>query len=249
MAILKMKALGEVERTLDSATVATLRRVQSLGFYVHVAEGRHIICAKSKESGKPIWIEGDDIPSVAPTLCSNDYRGSPSSVAHPSAIPIEPTSKPHQRRADPVDAMGLAVEHAQSHQIPNPFNRGIHYYFIEALKILGSNEAHEFSAVRDQIRRLMSAVVPKGADQTTDWERFAFKPGVALDSNGRIMLQAEQLQRVKDAGRKLLEVGQEVLGSQGVVVDILRDEHGSPLYRLNTDSAHPVNEFRRKRPR
>lgn len=90
----------------------------------------------------------------------------------------------------------------------------------------------------------MSAAETKRADRKTDWERFSYKRDVETDCNGRIVRNAEGLQRVKDDGLKLL---QKVLKSKGVVADILKGQHGSPLYRLNTNSAEPLNEFRRPR--
>jgi hypothetical protein len=41
----------------------------------------------------------------------------------------------------------------------------------------------------------------------------------------------------------LLEVGIKVLGTRGVVIDILRDRDGLRKYRLNTNSDSPIAWF------
>ena len=43
------------------------------------------------------------------------------------------------------------------------------------------------------------------------------------------------------------QVGTKLLGTRGVVIDILRGRNGEKLFRLNTDSAIPRNEFRTRR--
>jgi hypothetical protein len=147
----------------------------------------------------------------------------------------------------PLDLKALLKQFAQSKVFPNPYSRGAYFYFVEALKVLGANKVHKFAAVQDQMRKLMSAPETKRADRKTDWERFSNKREVETDYNGRIMRNAEVLQRVNDYGLKLLQVGQKVLKTKGMVVDIMKGENRSPLYRLNTDSAEPLNEFRRRR--
>ena len=147
----------------------------------------------------------------------------------------------------PLDLKTLSQRFAETKEFPNPYSRGAYFYFIEALKELGADKTHKFVAVRDQMRKLMSAAETKRADRKTDWERFSYKRDVETDCNGRIMRNAEVLQRVNDYGLKLIQVGQKVLKTKGMVVDILKGQHGSPLYRLNTDSAKPLNEFRRQR--
>jgi hypothetical protein len=135
-----------------------------------------------------------------------------------------------------------------SKTIPNPYSPGPYFYFIEALKDLGVDKMHRFIVVRDRMQELMSVSDPRIAGKN-EWERFVLKVGVATDHNGRIIRNAEVLQRVNDYGLKLLLVGRKVLKTSGLVVDILKGEGGSPLYRLNTDSAVPINEFRQTRGR
>lgn len=147
----------------------------------------------------------------------------------------------------PLDLKALSEGFARMKEFPNPYSRGAYFYFIESLKVLGANKVHKFLAVRDQMRKLMSAAETKSRDGKTAWERFSNKRDVATDYNGRIVRNAEVLQRVNDYGLKLLLIGKKVLKTRGVVVDILKGPHGSPLYRLNMNASQPINEFHRHR--
>lgn len=147
----------------------------------------------------------------------------------------------------PLTLKELVEQYRASKTIPNPYSRGAYFFFIEALKELGADKTHKFVTVRDQMRKHMSAAETKSGDGKTAWERFSYKQDVETDCNGRIVGNADVLQRVNDYGLKLLRVGQKVLKSKGMVVDILKAQHDSPLYRLNTNSAQPINEFRRQK--
>ena len=86
------------------------------------------------------------------------------------------------------------------------------------------------------------------------WQRWKRKDA-ALPWRDRYVQNLEVLQRVTRPGtqnrsaygEKLKEVGTEVLGTHGVVIDILRASDGKMLVRLNTDSPFPINEFRTRR--
>jgi hypothetical protein len=123
----------------------------------------------------------------------------------------------------------LAEKYAQTGETPNPYPRGVHFYIIEALRTLGIDKIHRFSAVKDQMRKLMGSSRAIGTKRRTDWERFAHKKEVRLDCNGRIILNARMMQRVREYGLKLLQAGQDILKTDGMVVDILKGEQGSPI--------------------
>ena len=88
----------------------------------------------------------------------------------------------------------------------------------------------------------------------TFWQRWKRK-NTALPWRERFVQNVEVLQRVARPGtrnrsaygEKLKQVGTEVLGTKGVVIDILRDGKGKMLVRLNTDSPLPINQFRTRR--
>ena len=140
--------------------------------------------------------------------------------------------------------------------IPNPHNSGSYRYFVQALIDLGPDKMHLFPDVKAKMRELMGGV---GEGATTSlWNRFMKKESrneeTGKDVNGRIQQNAKVLQRVggtaaNQYGYKLFQVGKEILGTAGMVIDILKvaKDGGHVIgYRLNTDSATPFNEFARK---
>jgi hypothetical protein len=145
---------------------------------------------------------------------------------------------------------------------PNPHTSqsSLYRYLVQSLIELGVNKAHAFADMKAEMKRLMSLAETKqgeGDKATTAWERFVGKEShaddeeKALDVNGRIHQNAEVLQRLTGFtpyGIKLVQVGKEILGSKGMVIDILQKiVEGRPtkFYRLNTDSSEPINEWRR----
>lgn len=155
------------------------------------------------------------------------------------------------------DVATLRDEFAKTKKIPNPHNRGAYFYFVGALITLGKDKAHSFRTVKDQMRLAMSASDTKDENGKSDWQRFVGKEAhtddaeSALDVDGRLKQNAYVLQRLGGMtpyGLKLLQVGQQVLKSKGMVVDILKGKDGKEImYRLNTNSATPMNEFIRRR--
>jgi hypothetical protein len=158
--------------------------------------------------------------------------------------------------ADKLDA--LKKERAENPKaIPNPQNVGAYWLFIEALKSLGVNRAHPFKTVKAEMKKIGSAPETKDENDKTLWQRFAEKDGKSENEenckslDGRIHQNAEVLQRLggfTPYGLKLLQVGQLVLKSKGLVIDVLKGKDGKEiLYRLNPDSATPINETKRQR--
>jgi Recombination endonuclease VII len=138
-------------------------------------------------------------------------------------------------------------------ELPNPFNAGFYRYLVEALKRLGVNRPHPRKAVIAAFRELANArsTYKNGG---TFWRRWKGKDA-SLPWSERFDQNVEVLQRVPRPGvsnntpygLKLLEVGTELLRTRGAVIDILRAEDGQKLFRLNTDSGIPQNDFRNRR--
>jgi len=135
---------------------------------------------------------------------------------------------------------------------PNPFNAGFYRILVETLAGLGVNRAHPRKAVVAAFRELANARNTTRSGGTF-WRRWKTKAasqpwGERFDQN------AEVLQRVPRPGTnnkspyglKLLQVGTELLHTRGVVIDILRGSDGKKYFRLNTDSATPINDFRKR---
>jgi hypothetical protein len=138
-------------------------------------------------------------------------------------------------------------------EMPNPFNAGFYRYLVEALKRLGVDQPHPRKAVVAAFRELANArnTYRNGG---TFWRRWKQKDA-SRPWKERFDQNAEVLQRVPRPGvsnntpygLKLLQVGTELLRTRGVVIDILRGKDGEKLFRLNTDSAVPQNDFRNRR--
>lgn len=155
------------------------------------------------------------------------------------------------------DIAKLRDEYQQTKQIPSPFNRGMYGYFFSALLKLGKDKSHSFKSVKETMRQLASAADTKDEKGKTDWQRFIGKESHSdnedggLDTDGKIKQNAYVLQRLGGMtpyALKLLQVGVQILKSKGCVIDILKSKDGKDtLYRLNTNSATPINETVRRR--
>ncbi|HEV2294694.1 MAG TPA: endonuclease domain-containing protein [Tepidisphaeraceae bacterium] len=139
--------------------------------------------------------------------------------------------------------------------VPNPYRQGFYHYFVESLQSLGVNRRHSRQVAMGRFRQLTNTPETRDASGKTLWQRWS-KGDEGNDPYGtRFDRNAEVLQRVPRPGvvnntpygLRLLEVGTKVLGTRGVVVDIVKDRDGGRAYRLNTDSSLPVNEFRTRR--
>jgi hypothetical protein len=137
--------------------------------------------------------------------------------------------------------------------VPNPFNTGFYFFLIDALKQLGVNRTHPIRHVIGAFRQMANApsTYKNGG---TFWKRWKHKDA-ARPWRDRFVQNIEVLQRVARPGvqnrsaygQKLKQVGTEVLGSRGVVIDMLRARDGKMLVKLNTNSPFPINEFRTRR--
>lgn len=150
-----------------------------------------------------------------------------------------------------------ALQHGKRKRlaVPNPHNKGFYYYFIETLKALGANRAHPAAVVTAKFRELTNLASSKDGDGQTFWKRWTKAVGDVGPWKDRFEQNAEVLQRIPRTnvpnsspyGLRLLQVGTKVLGTRGIVIDILRDRDGLRKYRLNTDSNSPINQFRQRR--
>ena len=139
--------------------------------------------------------------------------------------------------------------------VPNPHNKGFYRFFVETLKAMGVNRAHPSAVVVAKFRELTNAPGMAGSNGRTFWKQWTKGDEDAGPWRERFAYNAEVLQRIPRPGtrnnsaygQRLLEVGTKVLGTRGVVIDILRDRDGLRKYRLNTDSDAPINQFRTRR--
>jgi len=146
----------------------------------------------------------------------------------------------------------------------SPHNIGMYGCSIEALYELGANKRHSLAVFTDMLKEVASrdhtrkpVFDDKGhkTDKTTTlWQRFKNKEVPeradeenAKDLDGKIIQNLQVLQRVKDYGRKLLQYGKKVMGTSGCVIEMTKGSGDEIMVSLNTDSAEPVNEFRRVR--
>ncbi len=140
---------------------------------------------------------------------------------------------------------------------PNPHNEGNYKYQVQALIDLGVNVAHSFAHCKEKIRELMGVSDTKDDAGNTAWQRFINKTPRNKDTgknqNDRLIQNYDVLQRItytptskNPYGYKLFQTGVEVLGSAGMVIDKLR-KGDEIFYRLNTDSAIPLNEWKRQK--
>jgi hypothetical protein len=97
----------------------------------------------------------------------------------------------------------------------NPYRKGIYYYQLQALFLLGANDWHRFSDILDKTRELMSVVKVKEDNKIiTSWDKFSNKARRkdairCKDYYGRIeenMLFFQRLSNLHPSGYKLRQV-------------------------------------------
>lgn len=161
--------------------------------------------------------------------------------------------KPRKFHLSPEEVADLKVQYKETKRFPNPHNRGFYFYLVEALVDMGINDQHPQGRVMQRVEKLMSdesTIQGEGRDKTTAWERWANKDPrnaeTGKDMEGRFDQNVTVLQRLSGLtpyGRKLLDVGTEVLGTDGAVIDVLvNDTTGTKYLRLNTKSGRPINQ-------
>ena len=136
----------------------------------------------------------------------------------------------------------------------NPFRKGIYYYQIQVLFLLGSNEWHSFSRILTSIRSYMSKIPVEDSRFDNAWDKFRGKSARLCasrckDDQGRIKENFQFFQRLSQLhpyGYKLRQVG--------AAVDVKRVtragiSNGVYFYRLSTytnpDKAWPIRDYSR----
>ena len=138
-----------------------------------------------------------------------------------------------------ADTRALQERYAKMKKFPNPYRTGVYGFTVDALVSLGVNKRHPISKVHEAFKRVA------GNEWYADWaakERRNEETG--KDADGRFLQNLKVLQRTKDYGLKLLQVGTKILKTKGCVIDIVRDNKRGLLIRLNTRSAKPIKAGR-----
>ena len=111
---------------------------------------------------------------------------------------------------------------------------------------LGLNQEHAFADVKEEIQKVMDGFETKKKENA--WEAFAGRKSrnelSGKDVNGRILQNAMVLQRLSGYhlyGEKLRQLC--------ACVDVLKDDNGLPILRLNTnfkkpEDVKPTNQIR-----
>jgi len=135
----------------------------------------------------------------------------------------------------------------------NPYRKGIYYYQIYSLFLLGANKWHNLANIIDQMEELMSGkVINKDGISMTAWERFRGKSSREAslrckDYIGRVqenMVFFQRLNKLHPTGYKLRQVRSAVdmkrISKKGF-------SNGCYYYRLSTysniDKALPIRDF------
>jgi hypothetical protein len=147
----------------------------------------------------------------------------------------------------------LRTAHKATGAFPNPHSNGFYRSIVAALVDLGADKEHADAKVLERIKEIMSdksTIREDDGKKTTAWQRWSKKESVNEDTGkdveGRYEQNVRVLQRLTGNtpyGLKLLQVGKSILGTKGVVIDVLVTEASGARYlRLNTDSSKPINE-------
>ncbi len=162
--------------------------------------------------------------------------------------------KPRAFHLSDEDIAALKEEYKETKVFPNPHNKGFYYFLVAALVEMGINEEHSKARVMKKVESLMSdpsTLDGEGKDATTAWERFVNKDArnaaTGKSYDARFDQNITVLQRLTGRtpyGRKILEVGQKVMGQAGGVIDLLVHDSGAQFLRLNTKSDRPVNQLK-----
>ncbi len=133
----------------------------------------------------------------------------------------------------------LTAEFEQTKRLPNPYRNGAYAHAVSALVTLGANTPHSLAKVHQAFKRA------GGGEWYAAWaSQEKRNEETGLDAQGRLIQNLRVLQRTSDYGLKLLETGQKITGTKGVVIDMTRDAKGRLVVSLNTDSDSPIKPGR-----
>ncbi len=127
--------------------------------------------------------------------------------------------------------------------------RAATHFIIEALKALGANRSHAFGALRAKVEELMGverwrAFANRESARSCAWDIY----DTDADAEERLRYNCRVLQRTKNYGLKLLQVGREIMGTAGCVVEIVH-QRDQTTYCLNTNSDKSQDKTARERHR
>jgi len=141
----------------------------------------------------------------------------------------------------PAQTKTLQAEYVESQKFPNPYQKGCYRFIVSALTSLGVNKSHNLDAVYQRFQQ------EAGAEWFRVWaNREGRNEKTAKDALGRFIQNLKVLQRAKDYGLKLLQVGRRILKTKGGVVDLSHSGDGGLTVVLNTNSNRPTIAGRAK---
>jgi len=159
---------------------------------------------------------------------------------------------PRKFHLDQGEIEVLTAEYKSTGRFPNPHNKGFYFYLVEALVDSGVNEEHTLASIQKRVEKSMqdeSTVRGEGRSATNAWDRWTQKDprneDTGKDWEARFDQNIDVLQRLTGNtpyGRKILDVGQKVMGKKGGVIDLLVNDRGNKYLRLNLNSDRPINE-------
>ena len=137
----------------------------------------------------------------------------------------------------------------------NPYRKGIYYYQVYAMFLLGANKWHSLSDIKSKIEDIMSKIsIVQNGINITQWEKFKTKSSrvgavKCKDFTGRIqenMVFFQRLNKLHPTGYKLRQVRSAVdmkrINKKGF-------SSGCYYYRLSTydrvDQALPIRDYSR----
>ena len=133
----------------------------------------------------------------------------------------------------------LSQEYRKTKKLPNPHRAGSYHNIVATLVKLGVNKFHPILSVWRTFKTVSDP------DWFKAWEgKEARDEETGKDAEARFLQNLTVLQRTRDYGRRLLEVGTKVLRSKGAVIDLRHDDKGGLLVRLSTNSSEPMKAGR-----
>lgn len=131
-----------------------------------------------------------------------------------------------------IDEYGLL--HEDGDAFPNPHREGWYHFVVEALKALGLDERHEWSAFFGKVKELMSDPATRDERGLSYWDQ-SLDADAQDDREQRLLQNVEVLQRLNGMtpyGLRIHQIAQRVLGRRGGCIDL--EVWGEKLFiRLN----------------
>lgn len=159
---------------------------------------------------------------------------------------------PRNYALDEADVANYKEQVKNGEKLPNPFNKGSQFYILETLKSLGVNKNHSWQRFIEEFKKIAGAAETKNPKTGKTYLQYfkAKEPRneeTGKNWEGRLEQTFRVMQRLGGFhayGWKLLEIGTLVLGTNGVVLQMLKGTNGEVMVRVATDSNDPINEFK-----